>query len=145
MPTRNIGRDCQLTIYFWSGTAWEAGISLANPTAAIEGNARRVTFESSVDTIDVSGISDAERWLLPGRTSARLSIEKLVSSDIIARRQSGQLYYFRTGERCKVAVSASGTVTWIFIGVISGINWQAEDGPQIERIDIECSYYGAVA
>lgn len=145
MATRNIGRNCQVAIYFWTGAAWDSGITLADPSVAIEGNARRVSFESSADTIDVSGISDTERWLVAGRASHRLSIEKLVSGDIIAKRQSGAFYYLRTGEPCKVQVSANGTFTWTFVGMISSINWQAEDGPQIERIDVECSYYGVSA
>lgn len=143
MATRNIGSNVYVSVQWWSGGAWGTAIAVADPSTTIEGNARRVNFEDSAETIDVSGISDTERQLLPGRYSGRVTIEKLISVDLLAQQDmGGGIYQLRTGQPIKVQVKPNTGVTWTFVGILQSITFSAEDGPQIESLTVETSYYG---
>lgn len=135
-PNRRVGEDSIVTVSLWGAGTWSSGVNLAHPTNAVEGMCRRCTLEETGATHDVSGISDVYTRLRPGRISARCTIEKLVSNDLFFIQTSPARW--RTRQAVKIACQTwTGATQWVFIGFITSITINFEDGPQIESMTAE--------
>jgi hypothetical protein len=146
MARRDYIYDALVTIYTWNGSAWNSAqkVLSATPSSCIDGMAERVSFEHSVEEVDMTGGSDRRTQVLPGPGKTTVTIDKFVSADLTFKDVTG----IKIGQPLKIVLQAvEGTsATETYMLMITSVKWSTGKAEkQIESLTAAGDYHGATA
>jgi len=106
-----IGENCVVTVAFGG---YQDGTPSAFTAETYTCIARSVRFSSSVNTVDVSALCDAQNKAQVTKASGSVEVEFLVDSVV------NPIFYGKDGYYCQIVVTPGTLTAKTFVGVVTG-------------------------
>jgi hypothetical protein len=110
-------------------------------TTDLKAHARRIRVNDTADGEELSGLADARKITQVKRAGTKFELEVFVGD--AGRQFEGKIGHYFQFEYKPLGSLAS--YTGPIIGVIMDVDWDAPDGAQIERIQVDCDANGGSA
>lgn len=106
-----IGENCVVTVAFGGYQDGAPSTFTAETYTCI---ARSVRFSSSVNTVDVSALCDAQNKAQATKANGSVEVEFLVDSVV------GPIFFGKDGYYCQIVVTPGSLTAKTFVGVVTG-------------------------